>query len=115
MTSTQRDLIATLKPLLQSSKDGESGYRGSARYIKAEGLRELLDGYARQRAQYAAELQSELGRLGSHSESTGTVAAALRQGWARVKSAFTGGDDHALLDACKHGEEVARQQYEEAL
>jgi uncharacterized protein (TIGR02284 family) len=115
MTSTERELIATLKRLFQSCKDGENGYRVCAKYIKADGLTELLDGYAQRRAQYAAELQSELGRLGGHSESTGTIAAALEQGWTRVKSAFTGGDDNALLAACEHGEEVARQQYEEAL
>lgn len=115
MTSLERELIATLKRLVKTCKDGENGYRAYAEYVKAGGLTELFHGYARQRANYAAELQSELERRGSPFISTGTIAAALQQGWRVVRCSATGGDDKALLADRAQGEDAAKQRYEEAL
>ena len=115
MTSPSGQDTSALKHLLAACKDGEHRYRTAAQYATPEQLKAILHGYAQQRAYYAAELQTALERRGGHSESSGTIAGALHQGWTRIKSAVAGGNDRALLAECERGEEAAREQYEEAL
>ena len=43
------------------------------------------------------------------------AAAAVHRGWINVKSAFTGGDDSAILSTCETGEETALTAYDQAL
>ena len=114
MTSSSGQDHSTLKNLFAACKDDENGYRAAVKHVKDEGLKSVLHDYADQRAQYAAALQGALGALGSHSESSGTIAGALHLGWATIKAAATGGDN-ALLAECVHGEEAARERYEKAL
>src|SRR5437763_9039101 len=115
MSTKNWELIGVLKTLFERCRDGESGYRLAADHARDAGLKALLQDYAEQRAQFAAELQGELGRLGAHDHRTGTIAGALHQGWADIKSAATGGSDKALLAECERGEDAARKNYEEAL
>ena len=91
MTSLERELIATLKRLVKTCKDGENGYLAYAKYVKVGALTELFRGYAGQRANYAAELQAELERRGSPFISSGTIAAAVQQGWRVVSSRLQAG------------------------
>lgn len=115
MTSVESQLTASLKSLVETCRDGANRYRGYTKYLKAEGVRKLWQGYGDQHNQYADELQNTLERLGGHSHSSGTIAEAIHQGWTRVKSAFTGGDDRALLAECEQAEGATVQQYTEAL
>jgi uncharacterized protein (TIGR02284 family) len=115
MTSPNREVVWTLRDLFQTCKDGEHGYRTAAHFVKPEERKALLEGYAQQRAGYAAELHDAIERLGGHAGTSGTMAGALQQGWTRIQSAMTGGDEMALLAECGRGEESARKQYEEVL
>jgi uncharacterized protein (TIGR02284 family) len=39
----------------------------------------------------------------------------LHRGWINLKSALTGGDDHAILAECERGEDSAVEEYKKAL
>jgi len=74
----------------------------------------LFNTYARQRAQFAAELQAEVRRVGGDPERTGSSAGAMHRGWINLKAAVTGGDDGAIIAECERGEDSAVKNYHEA-
>jgi uncharacterized protein (TIGR02284 family) len=115
MISPNREVVGALRDLFQTCKDGEHAYRTAAHFVKPEDLKALLEGYAQQRAGYAAELHGEIERLGGHAGTSGTMAGTLQQGWTRIQSAVTGGDEQALLAECGRGDDSARKQCEEVL
>jgi uncharacterized protein (TIGR02284 family) len=109
------DVIDTLNDLIETCKDGENGFRECADNVKSESLKTLFNTYAGHCAQSAAELQSEVRRLGGDPERTGSVSASLHRGWIDIKSALTGKDDDAVIAECERGEDVAMQSYQKAL
>ena len=109
------EVIATLNNLVETCKDGQNGFRTAAEGIKNSELTTLFNTYSQQRAQFAAELQSEVRRLGGEPEETGSAAAAVHRGWINIKSAVTGEDEAAVISECERGEDSAVEAYEEAL
>lgn len=112
--ATNDEVISTLNNLIETCKDGQNGYQTAADGVKDSELKTLFHTYAQQRAQFAAELQNEVRRLGGDPENTGSVAATLHRGWINIKSTVTGKDDAAILAECERGEDSAKSNYEEA-
>lgn len=108
-------VISTLNNLIETCKDGENGFRTAAEGVQNSQLKTLFHTYAQQRAQFAAELQQEVRRLGGDPEKTGSVAASLHRGWIDIKSAITGKDDAAIISECERGEDSAVSNYQDAL
>lgn len=115
MATDKDDVISTLNNLIETCKDGQNGFRTAADGVKNSDLKTLFGAYSQQRAQFAAELQNEVRRLGGDPEKTGSTAAALHRGWIDIKSAVTGEDEHAVIAECERGEDSAVRNYEEAL
>jgi uncharacterized protein (TIGR02284 family) len=109
------EVIATLNNLVETCKDGQNGFRTAAEGLKNSELTTLFNTYSQQRAQLAAELQSEVRRLGGEPEETGSTAAVVHRGWINIKSAVTGEDEAAVISECERGEDSAVEAYEEAL
>src|SRR5215207_7252280 len=109
------DIISTLNNLIETCKDGQDGFRSAAGGVRNGELKTLFHTYSQQRAQFAAELQGEVRRLGGDPEKTGSTAAALHRGWINIKSAVTGEDEGAIIAECERGEDSAVRNYEEAL
>ena len=109
------DIISTLNNLIETCKDGQDGFRSAAGGVRNGELKTLFHTYSQQRAQFAAELQGEVRRLGGDPEKTGSTAAALHRGWINIKSAVTGVDEGAIISECERGEDSAVRNYEEAL
>ncbi len=114
MANDNDKVISTLNNLIETCKDGQNGFQTAADGVKDSELKTLFHTYAQQRAQFAAELQSEVRRLGGDPENTGSVAATLHRGWINIKSTVTGKDDAAILAECERGEDSAKSNYEEA-
>jgi uncharacterized protein (TIGR02284 family) len=106
--------ISCLNNLIETCKDGENGFKTAADGVGRADLKTLFNTFAQQRAQFAAELQNEVRRIGGDAEKTGSVAASLHRGWIDLKSAVTGKDDNAILAECERGEDSAVKNYEEA-
>lgn len=109
------DTVSTLNNLIETCKDGQEGFRSAAGGVRSGDLKTLFHTYSQQRAQFAAELQGEVRRLGGDPEETGSTAAALHRGWINIKSAVTGEDEGAIISECERGEDSAVRNYEDAL
>jgi uncharacterized protein (TIGR02284 family) len=106
---------STLNDLIETSKDGEKGFRTSAEDVKDPELKQAFLRRAEDCARGAQELQAIVSRLGEKPEQGGSAAGAMHRGWVNLKAAVTGEDDLAILEECERGEDVAKAAYRKAL
>lgn len=111
----QKDIAAKLAALVRSCEDGAAGYETAAADVALPAYRDLLLGYAGQRAMFAQDLAAESERLGTTAPTEGSVGGVLHRGWLDVKAALTGNDEHAILASCVRAEGEAIKAYEAAL
>ena len=104
-----------LNNLIETSKDGEQGFRTSADNAKDPELKELLRKRAEDCARGAAELQSLVAGMGDEPEKSGSVAGAVHRGWVNIKASLSIDDDLAILEEVERGEDVAKASYRKAL
>jgi uncharacterized protein (TIGR02284 family) len=107
--------VSTLNSLIQTSRDGENGFRAAAASVADSNLQHLFESYAQQRAEFAAELQREVRRLAEDPADSGHAAAALHRSWMDIKAALTGQDDAAIIAECERGEDAAVGAYRKGL
>jgi uncharacterized protein (TIGR02284 family) len=109
----QNDVIDNLIEIL---KDGQEGFKQAAEGVSNPQLKSLFRDYSQQRSRFATALQSEARRQGeTDPETSSSATGALHRGWINLKSAITGGDEHAILAECERGEDSAVEQYKKAL
>jgi uncharacterized protein (TIGR02284 family) len=105
-----------LNNLIETLKDGEEGFKQAAEGISDPKLKSLFRDYSEQRSRFASALQVEARKFGEEKPETNSSAAgALHRGWINLKSAITGGDEHAILAECERGEDSAVEEYKKAL
>jgi uncharacterized protein (TIGR02284 family) len=109
------DVIATLNDLIETSRDGEEGFRTCAVGVKSAQLKQMFQQAASRCAQAVSELQAKVRSLGGDPERRGSVSGSLHRAWVNIKSTITGMDEAAVLAECERGEDVARKTYEDAL
>ena len=109
------NITSILNDLVETSKDGEQGFRTAAEDTKTAELREVFSRRADNCAKGAAELQQVISRLGGHPQERGSIAGAVHRGWVNLKAAATGRSDLAILEECERGEDVAKARYRKAL
>ena len=85
-----KDIVKTLNSLIETSKDGEY-------------------------AQAASELQTLVLQYGGKAETTGSATGSLHRGWVAVKGTLAGYSDLNMLEEAERGEDVALEQYRNAL
>ena len=111
----QRDLIETINDLIETSRDGEEGFRTCAEGVKNPELKRMFEQAASRCRQAVGELQAKVRSLGRDPEKSGSVSGGLHRAWVDIKSTITGMDEAAVLAECERGEDVARKAYEAAL
>lgn len=108
--------ITVLNNLIETLKDGQEGFKQAADSIRNPALKTLFSDYSQQRSRFATALQSEARRDGeTEPETHGSATGALHRGWINLKSAITGGDEHAILAECERGEDSAVEEYKKVL
>ena len=115
MAVNREELIECLNDLIQTCRDGESGFETAADYVKDGNLKELFIDCSVQRAQFASELESEVRQLGGSPAKSGSVSAAFHRGWMNIKAIVTGGSDDAIVAECERGEDTALENYQRVL
>jgi uncharacterized protein (TIGR02284 family) len=111
----QKETTSLLNDLIQTLRDGQEGFKQAAEAVKDPQLKSLFTEYSQQRLRFATALQSQVQSLGQETETSSSAAGALHRGWINLKSAVTGGDDHAILAECERGEDSAVEEYKKAL
>jgi uncharacterized protein (TIGR02284 family) len=111
----KNDVISTLNDLIETSKDGEQGFRTCAEGVKKAELKAIFLEASRRCAEGAAELQSKVRALGGDAKKSGSVTGSMHRGWVNIKSTITGMDEAAVLAECERGEDAAKRAYEGAL
>ena len=102
--------------LIQTLKDGQEGFKQAAEAVSDPKLKSLFRDYSDQRSRFATVLQSEARRQGeTEPETSSSATGALHRGWINLKSAITGGGEHAILAECERGEDSAVEEYKKAL
>ena len=112
----REETVSVLNGLIAILEDGKLGYTNAAEHIESPAIKSDFLDYARERALFIVELQDEINRLGKSTDTSGGgPLGAIHRVWIDIKSAFTSGDNEAIIDACITGEEAAIEKYEMAL
>jgi uncharacterized protein (TIGR02284 family) len=115
MALNMKEVRSTLNDLIETCKDGEEGFRASARNLKDAELRRFFLASALQRTQFAGALQAEVILTGADPVRSGSTAGAIHRGWLGLKSALAGENDLSILEEAERSEEAAVENYREAL
>src|SRR5689334_7144553 len=94
-------ITAVLNDLVETSKDGEKGFRTAAEDTKNPELKKIFMRRADDCAKGASDLQQIVMHIGGKPEEGGSVAGAMHRGWVDLKSKVTGRDDLAILEECE--------------
>ncbi|MFY9554238.1 MAG: PA2169 family four-helix-bundle protein [Blastocatellia bacterium] len=108
-------VISTLNDLIETSRDGQNGFKEASENVKSPELKRFFNELALERAQCVGELQQEVRSLGGDPEKSGSTAGALHRAWMNIKGTLTGKDDQSILNECERGEDSAVDAYEDAL
>ena len=106
------DVVSTLNDLIETSKDGEYGFRSCADHAESPKLKTLFNSRAEDCRQAARELQEQIVKFGGEPDTTGSAIGALHRGWVAIRSTLSTYDDLAVLEECERGEDTAVESYE---
>jgi uncharacterized protein (TIGR02284 family) len=109
------EVISTLNDLIETSKDGEEGFRTCAEDIKDPQIKTVFMNRAQSCGSAATELQQLVVAYGGNPETSGGLGGALHRRWVDIKAAITGRDEKAVLAECERGEDIAVRSYRNAL
>ena len=109
------DVIGVLNDLIETSKDGEEGFRTCAENVKNAQLKTFFEQKAERCREGAAQLQAIVREMGGDPERGSSMSGAMHRFWVNIRATIAGMDEHAILDECERGEDVAKRSYENAL
>src|SRR5947208_14373250 len=109
------DVIGTLNDLIETSKDGEEGFRTCADNVKNPTLKAFFEQKSERCREGAVQLQAIVREMGGDPERGSSMSGAMHRFWVKIRGTISGMDDHAILDECERGEDVAKRAYEKAL
>jgi uncharacterized protein (TIGR02284 family) len=104
-----------LKDLIETLRDDQEGFKELGHRLLGGRAKRFFLEETQVRAEYAAELENELHRMGVHdvkvSPSHGTKARLF---WAEIKAKLANGD-HVLLSTAEQSEDAAQKAYADVL
>ncbi|MBC3954663.1 PA2169 family four-helix-bundle protein [Pseudomonas triticifolii] len=115
MTDINKETISILNDLIETSIDGEEGFKTSAENAKSAQVKTFLARRSTEVGAAVRELQQHVTQLGGKPEDSSSVSADIHQAWVKLKTVFTSNDDKAVLEEAERGEDVAKKAYSKAL
>ena len=109
-----REVLDLLHELIQTCKDGETGYAHAAGIVTDQRLRDYFREQSLERARFVMELKDHAERLGDEPEPSTSVAGTLHRLWFEAK-ADVGLGNQSVLNSVEQGEDSAKKSYEKAL
>jgi uncharacterized protein (TIGR02284 family) len=110
----KKEILDLLHELIQTCKDGETGYAHAAGVVEDAKLKTYFSDQSIERARFVQELKTEAERLGDEAEPSTSVAGTLHRVWFEAK-ADVGLGDQSILNSVEQGEDSAKKAYEKAL
>lgn len=109
------DVIAILNELIETSKDGEEGFRSSAENVDDVRLKDFFMRRSTEVGASVRELQALVSALGGVPVDATSIGGTLHRRWMDIKTALTANDNVAVLNETERGEDVALAAYRDAL
>jgi uncharacterized protein (TIGR02284 family) len=106
---------SALKNLVEVLRDGQEGFKELGHRLQSEDAKRFFLEETQRRAEYAAELENELHRMGVHDVKVSTShTGKARLVWGELQASLAGGQK-ALLSTAERGDEAAIKAYASAL
>jgi uncharacterized protein (TIGR02284 family) len=106
---------SSLKELIETLRGSQEGYQEFGARLHDTRAKRLFLEETQRRAEYAAELENELHRMGVHDvKESVSPTAKLRHLWGEVQAHLAGGQK-ALLSAAEKSDDHVRKAYANAL
>jgi uncharacterized protein (TIGR02284 family) len=109
------EVIAILNDLIETSKDGEEGFRSSAKNADDARLKDFFLRRSKEVSVSVHELQDQVRALGGEPVNATSIGGILHRRWMDIKTALTSQDNIAVLNETERGEEAALAAYRQAL
>lgn len=115
-------IARALTDIINLNRTSVKGYQEAAEEVKSADFKSKLSEFSQQRAHFVADLEGYAKQYGIEAKEENTIesvatdaAAAVHRGWINIKSAITGQDDSAVLEAAETGEATALKAYDTVL
>lgn len=108
------ETLDLLHELIQTCKDGETGYAHAAGVATDPRLKAYFSEESLERAGFVRDLKIEAQRMGEEPDTSPSVAGTLHRVWFEAK-ADIGLGDQSILNSVEQGEDSAKKSYEKAL
>lgn len=109
------ETIDKLQKIIRSNIDSYDGFQEAAKKIDDQQVSQLFRDLAKERSQFASELQQHVKWNGEEAEDDGSVAAWVHRVWIDIRSMLNGGDTTAILSEAERGEDQIKKAYENVL
>ena len=103
--------VNSLQELLQKTYDAEAGYKQVMTKAANTPLKNWLQEKAKQRAQFANELDAQIRNFNAEPIREGSTIGDVHRTWIDVKAALSSNTDEAILEECIRGEEATLDEY----
>ena len=104
-----------LNTLTATLIDSVNGYRDAADHAEGSQFQQLFRDNAAERERVAAELRSEVSRLGGNPEDDGSLMGKTHQRFLDLKAAVLGRDDKAIINEVERGEDYLKAKFKAAV
>jgi uncharacterized protein (TIGR02284 family) len=106
---------STLKDLIERLRDAQEGFKELGHRLQNDRVKRFFLEETQRRAEYAAELENELHRMGVHDVKVGTShSGKARLLWGEVQASLAGGQK-ALLSTAERSDDITHKAYVDAL
>jgi len=109
-----KEVVSTLNDLLETSIDGEEGFRKAADAIENPTLKQYFIDRSKEVSIGVNELQTLVQTYGGEPVRTSSLAGTLHRRWIDLKAGITSNDTVAVLNEAERGEDVALANYRKA-
>lgn len=115
ISNENKETVNILQELLQKNYDAEAGYKQIMQKTETMVLKQWLQEKAKQRSQFANELDGQIRQLNGTPLTDGSVLGSAHRAWIDVKTSLSSNTDEAILEECIRGEKASVEEYQKQL
>lgn len=115
MQNNNETTVNVLQELNQFVNDRIEGYKHAAEASKNPAHQSYYKDLVNESNMFSNEINRNISKYGGERQESTTAKGKIFRGWMDVKSAVTGSDEEAIIEANLTGEEWAQKAYNDAL